>query len=90
MVGLLALGRADLGLEDINEAAGDRVDDADKHAGGLVEQAEQLGAQDIHRRHVSERLDVLRGDQLLAEHGGLHLELLLVLEELLQDLRNGG
>ena len=40
--GLLGVGRADLRLEDVDEALRDRVDDADEHARGLVEEAEQL------------------------------------------------
>ena len=66
------------------------VEDADESRGVLVEQAEQLRAEGLEARQVGDLGEICGGDDLLVQHADLDLELLLVLEELLQDLRDAG
>src|SRR6185295_13759802 len=58
--------------------------------GVLGEQAEELRAQRPKRGQVRNLREVGGGDDLLVHHAHLHLELLFVLEEFLQDLRHAG
>src|SRR2546423_1749439 len=64
-----------------------RVEDANERSSILLEHTQQLRAERIERRKISNLGQVGSADDLLVEDTDLDLQLLLIFEELLQDLR---
>src|SRR5687767_1331243 len=64
------------------------IEQADKRRRIAAEKSQELRAQRLERGKIGDLLQVFGGDDFLLQHADLDLELLFLVEELLQDLRD--